>query len=110
MIKLLRYFVDRFYGKALQGQRRSSDWPRVRKVHLAEHPLCECCGGKKGIEVHHVLPFNLFPELELRKENLMSLCKKRGCHFAMHLYSWKSYNPDAKQDTMLWNEKVENRP
>ena len=107
---MFQFIRDRFLGKVLQGQRRSSKWRIVRAEYLKEHPTCECCGGKKGIEVHHILPFHLFPELELRKENLMSLCKKRGCHFAMHLYSWKSYNPDAKQDAMLWNEKVENRP
>lgn len=111
MFQFIENLADRFTGKVLLGQRRSSQWPKVRKEYLAEHPNCECCGGSKGIEIHHVLPFHLYPELELTKENLMSLCRKKGCHLSIgHLYSYKSYNPDIGIDIEKWREKVKNRP
>ncbi len=111
MIGFIRNLIDVFQGKAAFGQRRSSEWPKVRKEYLNEHPICECCGGTKKLEVHHKKPFHLFPELELERDNLMTLCTKRGCHLAMgHLYSYRSYNPNIDEDVRIWNEKVKNRP
>lgn len=108
---LITWFKDIRDSRIPCGVKRSSQWPKVRAEYLKEHPTCECCGGKKGIEIHHKKPFHLWPELELKKENLMSLCEKRGCHLAMgHLYSYQSFNPNVETDVILWKSKVENRP
>jgi hypothetical protein len=110
-IPLLGYIRDLALGKMQFGVRRSSGWHKVREEHLREHPKCECCGGVEQIEVHHKKPVSLFPELELEKENLMTLCEKRSCHLAIgHLYSYRSYNKDIETDVKMWREKVNNRP
>jgi predicted HNH restriction endonuclease len=50
------------------------------------------------LEVHHVKPFHLFPQLELDPANLMTLCEDGGnCHFMVgHLKDWRRYNPKAR--------------
>ena len=101
----------RFFRDISLGAKRSREWPSVRKQHLLEHPTCECCGGKKGIEVHHEKPVHLFPELELESTNLRTLCSRMKCHFIFgHLYNYKSYNPTIEEDLIEWNKKIKERP
>ncbi len=50
---------------ALAPPRRSPHWPAVRAAHLRRFPTCAACGTFKGVQVHHVRPFWLFPALEL---------------------------------------------
>lgn len=78
---LLKDFIN---GKPLV--KRSSQWPKVRAEHLKNNPVCIVCGGKKNLEVHHIFPFSKYPELELAKHNLETMCesKKRGLN--CHLY------------------------
>ena len=97
----LQFVKDRLSGKALKGQRRSSKWSKVRGAHLEKHPECEVCGRKTHVEVHHVMPFSMFPDMELEPKNLITLCenKKNGlnCHlFVGHLGNFKRFNPNAK--------------
>lgn len=99
----------------LLGGVRSNEWPKVRAEHLKLHPVCECCGGNKKIEVHHVKPYHLNPELELEPTNLLTLCenKKQGlnCHLCLgHSGSYKSYNVDVVKDVEYFNNKFKNRP
>ena len=103
--------LDWFLGKLPFGAKRSALWLAVREKYLWEHPTCECCEGRKNLEVHHIKPVHLFPELELMMSNLVTLCERMKCHFAFgHLYSWRSYNPNIKEDLKMWNEKVRSRP
>jgi hypothetical protein len=47
------------------------------------------------VQVHHVRPFHLRPELELDPDNLISLCMAEGrhCHLAVgHGGDFKAYN------------------
>lgn len=102
---------DLIQGKRAIGQRRSKDWPKVRKAHLVKFPNCAVCGGSKKLEVHHVSPFHLSPELELDPSNLITACesKKRGinCHLGMaHLGSYKKINPEIRTDAVIWNNKL----
>lgn len=55
---------------------RSPKWEGVRKKHLASNPTCAACGGADHLQVHHLKPFHLFPELELEPSNLITLCEK----------------------------------
>lgn len=79
---------------------RSSRWPGVRKAFIADHPRCEACGSGESLEVHHVKPFHLHPELELVRANLMTLCEGlTKCHLRVgHLGSWKTINKNARAD------------
>lgn len=54
---------------------RSPKWPVVRNKHVKENPDCVACGSRENIQVHHLKPFHLFPELELEPTNLITLCE-----------------------------------
>lgn len=98
--------LGRLY-QAMTG--RSHRWPAVRRGHLAAHPFCEACGRAKDLDVHHVRPFHLYPELELVGDNLMTLC--RTCHWVFgHCgVSWSCYNPLAREEAIIHLASVVNR-
>lgn len=103
--------TDTWTGKAPAGAKRSSKWAKVRETHLKANPTCACCGGKEKLEVHHIQPFHLRPELELEPSNLITLCEsgKHGlnCHLLMgHLGNWKTWNPFARIDAAAWRAKL----
>ena len=104
------YLRDLWRGNiSLGGAGRSSAWPRVRKEFAQLNPTCAVCGTKKGLNVHHCVPFYIDPSLELRNENLISLC--RDHHFFVgHLMSWKSYNFSVREDSVYWFTRIQNRP
>lgn len=98
-----------------QGKKRSSQWPKTRKAHLAAHPNCAVCGGTDKIEVHHIHPFHIHPELELDPKNLISLCESNkggvNCHLHFgHLGNFRSVNEEVVNDSETWNKKIKNRP
>lgn len=78
------------------GASRSNQWRKIRNQHIASFPYCALCGAEtrllKPLEVHHIRPFHLHPELELDTNNLVVLC--RNCHYqAGHLgISWSYEN------------------
>ena len=81
---------------------------KLSRAWLSCHPTCEACGSKRGVEVHHVQPFHLFPALELKWSNLMSLC--RECHFRTgHSLLWAAWNPHAREDAALTRSRVKTR-
>ena len=97
------------------GAGRSNQWPKIRKEYLKEHSNCAVCGGTKKCEVHHKVPFHQNPELELDKNNLITLCesKKNGvtCHlFVGHLGNYKSFNENVEADAKIWYNKIKNKP
>lgn len=114
-MEVIKHIIDAAQGKHPVSVARSSKWPTVRKAHLAENPTCAVCGGSEKLEVHHVRPFHLHPDLELDRRNLLTLCESgRGgltCHLAIgHLGDYKSYNIDARIDSMTWQQKIITRP
>ena len=93
--------------------RRSPLWPKVRATHLAECPRCAACGRRQNLEVHHVMPVHVAPELELDPTNLITLCDagEGGCHLRFgHLMFWKSWNVDVLMDVTRFSGKVRSRP
>lgn len=91
-----------------QGAKRSPHWSTVRKAHLTFQPMCQMCGGTQKLQVHHIRPFHLHPELELSPDNLITLCEKRGhdCHFVMgHFHDWSLFNPTVNSDSTTYLEK-----
>jgi hypothetical protein len=112
---VITHLVDAAQGKHPLGTARSSKWATVRRAHLVLNPTCAVCGGKDAIEVHHIRPFHLHPDLELDPANLVTLCeaKKDGvnCHlFAGHLGNFKSFNVDVLTDAQQWSAKIKARP
>ena len=112
-MSFLSKIKDRIQGKAPKGAKRSSRWRKVRAAHLEANPECACCESRTKLEVHHIIPFNLAPDLELDPNNLITLCenKKYGvnCHLLFgHLGNYKRANPTVKEDVIIWNMRVKN--
>lgn len=110
------------------GCERSPQWQRVRKEHLLREPACAVCGHKgRKLQVHHIKPFHLHPQLELDPRNLITLCEVRGREHHLllgHLNTWESYNEHIRDDAKrfyrktaaqiradsVWQKKVVQRP
>lgn len=115
MISLFTHVLDVAQGKTTFSKMRSSKWRAIRTLHLIRNPECALCQGIDKLNVHHIKPFHLYPELELEPSNLVTLCesKKHGanCHLLFgHLGNFSSYNTDVVIDTDTWRIKLLRRP
>lgn len=107
-----RQYLDRQYSDGVSiYESRSPEWPRVRAEHLEKEPICVICGSKLDIQVHHILPYRKYPELELDGKNLITLCgsKMYNHHFLVgHAGNYMGWNPHVREDSRLlkvrWEE------
>lgn len=113
MYRFMKYVRDRLKGKAGPGQKRSKHWRKAKKEYYSKHGRkCSFCGTTKKVELHHILPFHLFPDLELDEKNLIPLCDgggkygMRSCHFFAHLGDWKKFNPNIREDCDVWASRL----
>lgn len=111
MLNFITDALHKMQGKVPKRKKRSGSWRRIRKEHLKRQPRCQCCEGKKKLEVHHIVPFHVDPSLELVASNLMTLCeaKRYGltCHQLMgHLGNYRRTNTKVRQDVAEWNQKI----
>jgi hypothetical protein len=105
---MFRFISALIFSKSLFGK-RSPKWKKVRNDFIKNNPLCAACGTKKNLEVHHVKPYNVYPELELDKNNLVTLC--RDHHFTFgHFCDWHSWNENVITDVVIYNSKRLLRP
>jgi len=114
-MKIITHILDAAAGKHPLGVARSGHWAAVRKRHLDAHSECAVCGGGERLEVHHIRPFHLHPDLELEPTNLVTLCEAGhdgiNCHlFFGHLGNFKSFNVDVISDAANFSLKVARRP
>lgn len=83
------------------GAKRSACWAKARKRHLRNRPCCAACGQVQYLNVHHIHPYHVRPDLECSEENLVTLCEKSdrfgfSCHLILgHLGNWKLSNPNV---------------
>jgi 5-methylcytosine-specific restriction protein A len=103
MIRELKHKFHLLTSKSREKKKeknRSSGWKEVRDDFLRKNPTCAACGETENLQVHHIVPFHLKPELELIETNLITLCmNKNECHLEIgHGDSWKCYNPNVKED------------
>ena len=79
-------------------RRLISRWDRAKAQQLEKFPYCQCCGTQDALQVHHVLPKHLFPDLEYELSNLVTLCMSANkCHLNIgHLGSWNDYNMNLR--------------
>lgn len=78
---------------------RSSKWEKVRLEHLQIEAVCAWCGQSdvKKLEVHHIKPFHVYPNLELEQSNLITFC--RFCHFVVgHNCNWEKENVNCRKE------------
>lgn len=80
---------------------RHSSWRNVRARHLASFPACAACGFTRALHVHHVVPIEIAPELELCAENLLTLgsnCPSGNHHILFgHGQNWRTWVPSSRQ-------------
>ena len=64
------------------------------------NPTCAACGSTLRLEVHHVLPVHVRPDLELTPSNLITLCEGEHLHHYTlgHGHNWDNYNPSVQAD------------
>lgn len=90
--------------ESVKSRKRSPLWDKVRDAHVLQNPVCAACGSNKRLQVHHIQPFHLNPELELDPNNFISLCMDiHECHLNLgHGDNFKCYNPDIKKHCFLF--------
>ena len=98
------WFLVVFYTYCFAGN-RSSQWPKVRAEFLKTHSTCAVCGSTKKLQVHHIEPYHLHPELELDPKNLITLCKKHHLEFG-HGGNYKYENPGILVDVNYWHNRL----
>jgi len=109
LTRLYKAIKEAVKGKPLKL--RSPRWDDVRKIHLKSFPACAACGSETNLQVHHIKPFHLYPELELDEENLITLCETKAhkCHFKIgHLNNWRRENPNVAEDAVEYSTKNQN--
>jgi 5-methylcytosine-specific restriction protein A len=109
MLNFIKDIKDKISGKIPKGHKRSPKWRKLEGEFSKIHKDCKFCGSKKKLQVHHMKPFHLYPELELEVSNLIMLCLR--CHLLFgHLGNFRSYNPEIEVDSEVWSHKITNRP
>ena len=72
-------------------------WSTARKRHLSVHPWCFGCGHRpkkwaKNNDVHHIVPRHVDASLVTSPSNLVTLCRKNGCHLRKgHFGNYREY-------------------
>ena len=105
---MLSYIKEVLFGE----KARSPEWPKFRREFLKKNPTCAACGTKNKLEVHHILPFHVYPNLELSENNCITLCNTGGgCHITFgHLQDWDSWNIHVQEDAKNYLLRVQTRP
>ena len=115
-MSIIKHLVDAAKGKHPLSSKRSGHWPAARKAHLEKFPTCAVCGSADDLEVHHIRPFHLHPDLELDPSNFVTLCESKrvaglNCHIIFgHLGNFRSWNVNVLADAAQWLLKITSRP
>lgn len=92
-----------------KSKKRSPKWDEIRDFFVYNiQPSCAACGTTKKLQVHHIKPFNEYPELELDMNNLITLCMdKETCHLDLgHCDNFKKSNPNIVSDAFLYRNAI----
>lgn len=83
------------------NRKRSPRWKQAKAMHLVMEPTCAACRGETRVQVHHIRPFHLQPEMELDLANLISLCMgPNECHLRVgHGGDYKAFNHTVREDS-----------
>ena len=103
MIGYIQRIYRRFQAERRERKKRSErspHWHHIELQHLEREPLCQGCGSKKHLQVHHEAPFRLHPELELEPSNLITVCVDRAeCHLMIaHGGLFAAFNSNVRFD------------
>ena len=103
LINLIKYrlnLVRHYFRDFKFGAARSSAWPKLEHAFRAQFPTCAACGTNVKIQIHHIQPFHIHPELELDPKNLITLCmSQKQCHLRLgHLQNYSWFNETIRSD------------
>lgn len=90
---------------------RSVKWNDFRKEFIVGK-TCAACDGSRALDVHHILPVHIRPDLEFDESNLIVLCDDawKNCHHRIgHGFHWKSYNPNVIDDAAASLRSIQSR-
>ena len=82
--KTLEHLIARTNWQAREWKRLALERAsyQCQQCGVKDGWMCECCGTKVRLHVHHVKSFAKYPELRYDPENSEVLCPK--CHFKIH--------------------------
>lgn len=108
---MLWRFLSYLFGsrRTPAGTKRSPQWRAVQKKWLRANPRCQVCNKKWRCVPHHVVPFHIDGSLELRFDNLMTLCPVHHLWIG-HLGDFHSWNASVRSDALVWQKKIASRP
>lgn len=111
-MNIIQHLADAGRGKHPLRQKRSPHWGKFKKAYFKKYgKACEVCGRKSFVQLHHVIPFHVRPDLELMEWNVVGLCepphKVRKCHLIYgHLGDWRWFDPDVKEVAASVKKKI----
>ena len=74
----------------VRGSKEYDEW---RNHVINRDQVCQCCGGHKHLEVHHIFSYKNNPDYRLNPDNGIVLCK--WCHGKYHSYYGKNATPST---------------
>lgn len=60
-------------------RKSKKEFEKIRKERICDIGKCELCGSKKGLELHHIIPYSLGGTDS--ESNLLLICEK--CHYLL---------------------------
>lgn len=72
------------FSEIVEDTRNTPEYREWVNSILNRDKVCQCCGGEKHLEAHHVFGYKNNPDYRLNTENGIALCK--WCHGKYHSY------------------------
>lgn len=63
-----------------RAARRAWSTHKAMQRYRAAHPRCAWCGRSEHLDVHHIEPVSVAPQLAADERNMIMLCRKPPCH------------------------------
>jgi len=76
---------------------------KAKRLYIKDNRQCVLCGCTRNLEVHHIIPVSVCPELACEPLNFMTLCDtgNHGCHCHFgHLGAFIRFNPRLQEYVM----------
>lgn len=88
-------FVARNPAYVTKNARQQWDVRKTLLAYRKANPVCAATGKTKNLQVHHVLPVSVRPDLAGNPANMITL--ERSAHLILgHGGNYKSYVPDVR--------------
>lgn len=83
-------FVYRNPPKTTKEARRAWSTVKAMRKYRKEVPFCEGCNRFAKLQVHHLVPVSVDPDLAGEPSNMITLCRPHHLYVA-HWGSWTTY-------------------